>query len=364
MKRSLLLTFALAAITLSSCAPKISGRMSKAYPALREDAPVIVLSKDTPVPDKCVKIGTLNLGPARFTSREEGTFDKMMETARATALQYGGNIIRVMDYLPADEDSNTDRIWMEVYYHNGLEGMQNTLTAAPKPSNIAELRRIYTIPTKEQMLPSFRTAINVGYGLRAVNPLGEDETSREETMHNRKMNHGISISADAEFFLDNYIGAGIKVSDLHRSRTDVMPISFDTKTRIPAYYSETTDIIFAGPVLSARIASADHKHCVVANIGAGEVLYKQKVGITSTEAAGINPISYKTKGGNLGGCLDLNYDYALTKNLSAGANFSYVLGYITRAWIRYDKGGDYIQDDGTRVDLQHLSLNVGIRYNF
>lgn len=363
MKRFHLLIIALAALTLSSCAPRISGRMSKAYPELKEDAPVIVLAKDTPVPDKCVKIGTLNLGPARFTSREDGTFDKMMETARKTALKFGGNIIRVIDYLPADENSNTDRLWMEVYYRNGLEGLQSTLTSAPASSNIAELRRIYDIPTKEQIPATFRTAVNVGYGLRTVQPLGENETSAEETLHNRKMNSGLSLSADAEFYLDNHIGAGIRISNLHSSNTDMMPVTFDATTRVTSAFAETTDIIFAGPVITVRASSKDMKHTFVGNIGAGEVFYRQRISITPGQA-GIDPVAYKVKGGNLGGCLDLNYDYAITKKLSVGANLSYVLGYITRAWIKNSDGSDLEQDDGTRVELSHISLNAGIRYSF
>lgn len=363
MKRFHLLIIALAALTLSSCAPKISGRMSKAFPELKEDATVIVLSKDTPVPEKSVKIGTLNLGPARFTAKEDGTFDKMIESAKAIALKFGGNIIRVIDYLPADENSITDRLWMEVYYRNGLDGLQTTLTSAPAPSNYKELSRIYNLQTKDQLPPSFRTSLNVGYGLRAIQALGEKDTSPEQTLHNKKMNSGIHFSADAEFYFDNYVGLGIRVSDLHASQTDIMPFSFDSKTRVNASYAETTDIIFAGPVFSARLLSGDHKHCFVGNIGAGEVFYRQKVGITPT-VDGISAQNFKIKGGNLGGCLDLNYDYALNKNLRVGANVSYVLGYITRAWIRNGDGKDYIQDDGTRVELSHLALNIGVRYNF
>ena len=363
MKRFHLLIIALATLSLSSCAPKISGRMSKAFPELKEDADIIVLSKDTPVPDKSVKIGTLNLGPARFVPQENGTFDKMIESAKATALKFGGNIIRVIDYLPADENSTTDRIWMEVYYRNGLDGLQTTLTSAPAPSNYKELSRIYNLQTKEQMPPTFRTAINVGYGLRAIQALGEKDTSPEQTLHNKKMNHGLSFSADAEFYLDNYVGLGIRISDLHSSQTDVMPFTFDPKTRVKASYAETTDIIFAGPVFSARLLSADHKHSFVGNIGAGEVFYREKVGITPT-VDGISAQNFKIKGGNLGGCLDFNYDYALNNNLRVGANVSYVLGYITRAWIRNGDGKDYIQDDGTRVELSHLAVNIGVRYTF
>lgn len=372
MRRFSLLIIALTTIALSGCSPKISGSLSRKYPALSEDAEVVIIDKTTPEPEKALRIGLLEIGPARFTSAELGSYDNIIKTAMVTARQHGGNIVQILDYLPAGIDCNTARIWANVYYRNDISGLKS-ITEAPQPTPLAKIEDKYEkFQTIGEMPPSLRIAVHGGAGYRLINVDGAETSggsdadnpdgssqpavaaSPDEIEHNRKMKFGISYGADATFYLGNYSGFGIKYSNLHSSRSDIITTTKNfVKTENPI--DEHTDISFIGPFYSLRLLSKDYKQSLIINAGAGRVNFKDEV-----TYAGVYS---KTKGGNLGGMAEINYDYAINRKFAIGANVSYIYGYISRATLYDADGNEYVQDDGTRVGLQHISANIGLRIN-
>ena len=363
MKRIHLLLIGLAALSLSSCAPSISGKISRGYPELKSDAEVVVVGKDAKLPKNALKIGSLSLGPAKLTSKKYGELDNLLTEARALARMHGGNIVKVTDYLPAEGDEDIGRLWFDVFYKYDLSDI-TPLKGTPAVSKYTDLRDKYSLKTKDQLPPSFRVAANFGAGIRPAQTLGETETSVEEHNHDMKMNRGLVYSADAEFYLTNNIGVGLKYNILHSAQYDMIPLIVNY-VKHSVYYDETTNISFLGPVFSLRLLSNDHKHWFITNIGAGRVSYWNKVIATTTDNTIEMPdVNYITKGGNLGGTLDVNYDYHITEKLAIGANLSYVLGFITRARVYNYDGTLYEQDDGSRVDLSTITGGIGLRFNF
>ncbi len=372
MRRFSLLIIALTAITLSGCSPKISGKLSRAYPALNDNAEVAVIDKDTRIPDNSLKIGLLEIGPARFTTEELGSYENVIKIAMATARQHGGNIIQLLDYLPAGIDCNTARIWANVYYRNDVSDLKS-ITGAPQPTPLAKIKDKYEkFQTIGEMPPSLRIAVHGGAGYRLINVDGAEMSggsdadnfnessqpaavaSPDEIEHNRKMKFGISYGADAAFYLGNYTGFGIKYSNLRSSGKDIITTTKNyvkTETQL----DEQTDISFFGPFYSLRLLSKNYRQSLIINIGAGRVNFRDEVTYGG--------VYTKTKGGNLGGMADINYDYTINRKYAIGANVSYIYGYISRATLFDVDGNEFIQDDGTRVGLQHISANIGLRIN-
>lgn len=373
MRRFSLLIIALATITLSGCSPKISGKLSRKYPSLSENAEVAIIDKTSPVPEEALKIGLLEIGPARFTSDAQGSYDNIIKTAMVTARQHGGNIVQILDYLPAGIDCNTARIWANVYYRKDISNLKS-ITAAPEPTPLAKIEDKYEkFHIIGELPPTLRIAVHGGAGYRLIqldgaavsggsntdeipmdNPGSTGGIRPEELEHNRKMKLGYSYGAEATFYFDYYAGIGIKYSNLHSSGKDVITTTTNY-VKSDFVLDEQTDISFIGPFFSLRLLDKDYKQSLILNLGAGRVNFKDK-----ELRSGIYT---KTIGGNLGGMADINYDYAINKKFAIGANVSYIYGYISRATVFDADGNEFIQDDGTRVGLQHVSANIGLRIN-
>ncbi len=360
MKRSTILTAA-AAIILSSCAPKLTGSLSDAYPALNEKADVIVLDNTSKAPEKSIKVGSISITPGKFTPEEKSSYDSLLKAAIKQAKSHGGNIIRITDYLPQGEDAIADRIWMDVYYLNDLTGLKS-ITSAPAPSRFTEIRDIYDLKRPSALPYTFRFALNCGAGKSMMANNEDQYISTEMYNHNNKMNLGFTVSAEASLFFDHNNGFGLKVHNYHSSATDDIYLLVKNQEHT-ASYSESRNITYAGPFYAIRVMSGNQKHTFLANIGAGCLLYNNRIDANMPTQKLQDNVPFKTFAATIGGSLGIGYDYALTDNISLGAGMDYMIGMATRSKVT-NLDGSTREDNGSKFDLSTLSFNIGVRYCF
>ncbi len=358
MRKSIILTAA-AAIILSGCAPKLTGSLSSAYPALDEKADVVILDNTSKAPEKSIKIGSISVTPGKFTPEDKSSYNSLLESAVKHAKTRGGNIIRITDYLPQGADAIADHIWMDVYYLKDLTGLKS-ITSAPAPSKFTEIRDIYNLKRPSALPYTFRFAINCGTGRSMMANYEDPYISPEMYNHNNKMNLGFTVSAEASVFFDYNNGFGLKVHNYHSSSTDDIYVMV-TNQEHTVSYRESRDITYVGPFYSIRVMSGNQKHTFLANVGAGCLFYNNRIKADMPTQKLQDNVPFKTLAANLGGSLGLEYDYALTDNISLGAGMDYMLGVAARSKIT-NLDGSTRQDNGTKFDLSSLSFNIGVRF--
>ena len=351
MKRFDILIIALAAVVLSGCSPKISGKMSRMYPALSDTAKVVVLDKNEKVPEKVVSIGRMEVGPGRFMPDEKGTFENIVESAKEAARTSGGNIIQITDYLPAGVDCNSARIWGNVYYKYNLDGL-NSITSAPEATPLRLIRKQYPyFKTVDEMLPAIRISVFGGYGARTnVLTMFNTATSSSEYYHSLNMSRGFSAGVSGTYFLDDRNGVGLKAGWMYSASADEITYEGEDGVRRTEMADEKSLVTFIGPIYSMRLASRDGRHALIAHAGPGVVRMR--------DVYNQNLMTAK----NLGFTLGLDYDFSITPKIAIGAGVSYINGFITEY---YDHTNEiiYEYEDYGRFVLSNVSLNLGLRVN-
>jgi len=92
------LLFGLLAIFVASCAPRVSTKLTKTYPALDSRQEVTVLGLKEDVPPNATVLGTVRVSDSGFSV--DCGWDAVIEKAKIAARKAGGNMIKITDHTP------------------------------------------------------------------------------------------------------------------------------------------------------------------------------------------------------------------------------------------------------------------------
>ena len=219
-----------------------------------------------------------------------------------------------------------------------------------------------TVPARAQIqlgdfdsmqAPKWRVAMQGGFGYR----IGKVQETGNEVIdaHNKKLKTGISYGADVTYHWSDGFGLGLKFNDMHSSVKDAVTVTYDTGGSESGMYNDVVDLRFIGAVVASRYVSASGKGIFFLDYGAGYLGYVDSGRILSQEIA--------IKGGTLGACMDIGYDYRLMNNLYLGVSLSSVYGtlssYTETVSGRSEK---HTLGQDQKEGLMHVDLSVGIRY--
>jgi len=95
-------------ILVSGCAPKISNKISKQYPALDYREEVRVFNLDESLPPDAEELGKVNINDNGFSAN--CGWSEVIELAKTEARKIGGNAIKITKHRPPDFTSSCHRI--------------------------------------------------------------------------------------------------------------------------------------------------------------------------------------------------------------------------------------------------------------
>ena len=200
-------------------------------------------------------------------------------------------------------------------------------------------------------VPKWRIALQGGYGRR----IGEYQATGNEVedTHNKRLFGGLHYGADLTYYLSNSYGIGLKYSNLHTTSKDAV-ITSDGRSGM---YSDAMDIMFVGPMLATRSVNASGKGIFMFSYGFGYLSYDDSGRLIDDKVS--------VTAGTLGACLELGYDFKVTKNMFLGANLGAIGGTLSSCTVTTNGHPEkYTLDKDERESLLHVYLDLGIRYYF
>lgn len=338
------LTFLSAALILASCSPKLTYTKIKAKAPLEPTAEVVVLSPNTPEPENATVLETINIGDTGFTSTQNGSYEAVIALAKEEARKAGGNVVHITRHLEPDISCSIHRIEGVILWVEDLD----SLPSEEEPSQTEEA------PVAQKAIHPLRFAVQGGAGY-ILAPVSSDLDPILYS-HTKDMKWGFSYGADVNYFFGSNIGAGLKFHNIHVGHQMPITVTYQDGTVRSGSLEDRIHIMFLGPVVSSRLPHNNNRNVLIAQIGAGYVMYSDK-------AVFIDP--YTSKGNTIGLLFELGYDIGLAKNLAIGLNFTYLRASLSNYKVTSDQG----QTTAVKLDkdkyesLSHLTLSLGLRYN-
>ena len=179
----------------------------------------------------------------------------------------------------------------------------------------------------------FRFAIGGGYAYR----LGEEEKTGNAALDamNKKLRHGFTVDADAQYFFKETWGLGLNANfcSASTSGNNVKFPDLDNAVN----YKETQNFIYFGPSFVGRMES--EKFMMITNVGFGPLFFNTDMNFNGQSVTG----NKATLGVNAG----IAGEYKLNGKTGVGLKLSYVIGTI-----------DNLNVEGTNVSMdQEISVS-------
>ena len=123
MKNTIIL-FALLAITLQSCSPKIRTNLSaETHQALDANTEILIIKPDEKVPENAIYIGDLKIGDSGFST--DCGYTTVIEEAKSNAKNSGANLIHLTEVKKPSSGSTCYRIKAKLYRNLNQESLAN-----------------------------------------------------------------------------------------------------------------------------------------------------------------------------------------------------------------------------------------------
>lgn len=161
---------------------------------------------------------------------------------------------------------------------------------------------------------NFRFSIGGGYAFR----LGKIVDTGDPKIYelNKKLRHGFTIDADAQYFFKQNWGIGIN-ANLCLANTSGYNITIPN-LGLANSYKENQRIFYVGPSYVSR--EGKNKFLFTSNIGLGAIFFSDEIIINGVMAKG----SETTIGLNAG----LGAEYKVSNNTGIGLKLSYIMGAV------------------------------------
>lgn len=317
-----------AGILLVGCSPKVGTNFTNPYPMLGPDDEVLVLEERQPAPQNADKIGSIRVGDTGFTTRDNGTYDKVLGIIESYSREVGGNVIKITNHQVPDFVSTIHRVNADLYHIDDIKDLRYSSTLISTPNQQA-----YVSPksadgnvgysaaqTVEENEPDWKWAISadIGFG-RRLGKINPNLTESEKILQKGLMN-GISYDFKAIYYTNRAIGFGILYHNLHKKNEEYGTITFNNGNSESGTLIQNLNLWYACPVMSFRFISKNGKGVGFVDYGLGVAGY--------SENDKINSRSGTAKGVDVGYFASVEYDFFLSDHLAAGAFFSLASGAV------------------------------------
>lgn len=200
---------------------------------------------------------------------------------------------------------------------------------------------------------SFRAYTGVG---RRINKIAS-ELDIYQKQHLKRLLTGWVFGLDGTYFMESGYGVGFRYQTMYSSSDDYAVADNGDGTFSEGILKDKMYITFLGPVFAGRADSKDGKHMFVINVGIGALMFR--------DLSTFRTVEETISGNTLGFSYNFSYSYRFTRNLSFGADLSYITGSLGELTYKtgYTTRTVTLSND-KREGLAHLTLSAGVRYTF
>ena len=216
----------------------------------------------------------------------------------------------------------------------------------PTQTNTSKEGAKYTPSITLNYKNTFLLSANIGLVLRLNNP--NEKYGPEFEEYFKDLYTGITIGAEAAYFLNENIGFGLQFSK-YSSNVKVSG-TIDTSGIVNfGTISDAVSIIYIGPTFYYRYISQNSKSIFLGHVSIGNTFYSNDIDIIIYQ--------YNESGNNISTSVGATYQYMIDKSFSIGASVDYHSATITQ--LTYDDGiekftSSLFPEDVSRIDLKLL----------
>lgn len=172
----------------------------------------------------------------------------------------------------------------------------------------------------------------------------------------QKLRGGFHLSADATYFFNKRIGAGLVCSFFH-SENSLSNIYVEDNLGNKTYgeLKDDINILFIGPAFVSRYLHNKDKNALISKVAIGYARYSNKSVVVN---------SYELRGRSVGMLLDLAYEISLSEKIAVGIEVGYLFGNLSKLTI--SDGENTLKKEFKKDELMSLSrldFSVGLRLN-
>ena len=174
----------------------------------------------------------------------------------------------------------------------------------------------------------------------------------------KDLKSGVNLDLDVVYYFSETSGVGLKYNQFTSSNS-IDQVSADLDGDGITEFGKMSDdikVYFIGPVFSTRLLRPNKKNGVYSNLGIGYLGYRN-----NSEITGFN---IDLKGATVGLYGEIGYQLGISKGLSLGTSFSYVLGSLSKIDVNHGDGYRTNDLDDDEVEnLSRINLSVGLIFH-
>ena len=181
-----------------------------------------------------------------------------------------------------------------------------TLFGLPAFSQITDVNPQHEVEYQEDVkIKDFRFAVGGGY----ANRVGTVEKTSSQVIDdmNKKLRHGFTVDADAQYFFKQTWGLGLN-ANMSSFSTSGSGFTIPDVEGVISSYNETQRIIYVGPTFALRHET--DKFLLIGTIGVGPIFYMDNMTINGIELNGRQT--------SLGTNISLSGEYKMNEKLGLG----------------------------------------------
>lgn len=202
----------------------------------------------------------------------------------------------------------------------------------------------------------FRIGVHGGWSYRTA-PISKDASADLRT-YLKGLKSGYNYGANAVFFFNNAIGAGIEYSGFRvQNESTVSAIDTTTFKVVNGVIKDDITVTFIGPSISSRyILGANDNIHIVGTASIGYLSYKDDAMFFD---------SYTVKAGTVGALVKFSFDFAIAQSVFLGAEIGYLGGSLSKFNYEDATGSKTIElEEGHAENVSRLDFSGGLRLNF
>ena len=251
--------------------------------------------------------------------------------------------------------TNTDFVYF-IFKHN--EEIRNTLIAKSEVQSlhyaffpVSDLPHTYADKSNEYSRIRFAMQGGYSYLYARINKDVPDFL----TDYLKELKSGYHLGADLSYFITEYTGLGIKFSSFYTSNMlQNIYIEDNYGNRTFGNLKDDININFFGPVYSTRLLNHNKSKSFILQTAIGYLSYKNNKEVVD---------KFQLTSGNIGLCLDIGYDIALTKKYGIGFQISALAGTLNHYYRHNGTSSEKIELETDEFESLHrIDVSVGFRF--
>jgi len=334
-------------LLFTACSPRIGTMITKTYPSLSSDSPVVVYLYQTEIPSGTESLGKVKVSDTGFTVN--CSYETVLNHIKNEARKIGGNAVFIADHLtPSIFGSSCHQMTAIILRVTDFDQANDSEDNSADEFTEVQNNAVVIKPT----LPKFKIGANIGYGWRTASLSNLDNDHR---IFYEKMMSNIIWDGSFHYYFNDMYGVGLVYAPYYASNSApgylTAPV-FETGI----LYSKSR-IMFIGPVFAMRAATNDNKWFFNLSMGIGYLGYHRN--------ETMNRHYLKENGATAGFHWSLGGEYKFDKNWGIGADFTMIGGLLNQLNINVD-GETWVEkyDPRSGIGLGQFRLTTGLRYYF